>query len=308
VEVNTCENIINHPEQEYTRQLIASRVTPAPRTVTSATTSRESLLRLDNIDARYGGFHAVKDLSLEFARGETTAIVGESGSGKSTLARVISGLKSPSAGQMTFEGKNLPLDLARRPKDLLRRIQLIFQTPDVAVNPKQRVADIVGRPLSFYFRLKGKALDARVDELLALVELPPSLRGRYPSELSGGQKQRVCIARALAAEPDLIICDEITSALDQLVADGILNSLEKLQQKLGLSCIFITHDLSTVMRIAHRVAVMQEGRVVASGSIEEVFLPPRLPYTQDLLSAMPEMRIGWLDDIWEQRQSKIQAA
>jgi peptide/nickel transport system ATP-binding protein len=197
---------------------------------------------------------------------------------------------------VSFEGKPMPPRLAGRSADLKRRIQFIYQLPDVALNPRQTIGEIIGRPVSFYFGLSAARVRERVEELLRLIELPESFVDRYPAELSGGQKQRVCIARALAAEPDVVICDEVTSALDPLVAEGILNLLGSLQKSMGLSYLFITHDLGTVRRIAQRVAVMLRGEVISVGPTDEVFDAPTHPYTRQLLASVPEMRVGWLDE------------
>jgi len=249
----------------------------------------------------------VNDINLTVRKGETVAVVGESGSGKSTLARVITGLLPREAGDIRFQGTSLPPALAERSRDLLRRIQMIYQMPDVALNPRQKVGEIIGRPLSFYLGLTGARMRARIAELLKDIDLSPEFASRYPGQLSGGQKQRVCIARALAAEPDLIICDEVTSALDPLVAEGILDLLGRLQRSHGYAYLFITHDLGTVRRIADRVAVMLKGRLVAEGPREQVFAPPYHPYTKLLLSSVPEMDTHWLDGVLAER-AQIRAA
>jgi len=179
---------------------------------------------------------------------------------------------------------------------------MIYQIPDTALNPRQRIVDIIGRPLSFYLGLKGQALRQRVAELLEMIELDPALyMDRQPRELSGGQKQRICIARALAAEPQLIICDEVTSALDQLVAEGVLKLLNRIQQQLGVAYLFITHDVATVRAIADEVLVMQRGKVVDHGCREEIFTPPYRDYTGLLFSSEPEMDPDWLDHLLEKR-------
>ena len=229
-------------------------------------------------------------------------MVGESGSGKSTLARAITGLLPPLAGEIRFKGKALSRALKDRSKDELRELQMIYQMPDVALNPRQRVGDIIGRPLEFYFgKGRGERRD-RVAELLSLIELKPEFAERYPAELSGGQKQRVCIARALAAAPDLIICDEVTSALDPLVADGILKLLLRIQEETQVSYLFITHDLATVKAIAHAIVVMYRGRVVEQGPKHEVLTPPHDDYTDLLLKSVPEMEVGWLEQVLESRR------
>lgn len=303
VETGKADEILSCPKREYTKRLVAARKTVLRSSSEPLPQSDSFLLRVHGVSAAYSGVKALCNASLDIRRAETVAVVGESGSGKSTLARVICGLMPPTSGTIEFRGNNLPPAYRSRSRDMLRRIQLIYQMPDVALNPRQTIEQIIGRPLAFYSR-SGNNLERRIDELLALVELPSDFRKRFPHQLSGGQKQRVCIARALAAEPDVIVCDEITSSLDQLVAEGILRSLEGLRTKLGLSYLFITHDLSTVMRLAHRVVVMREGSVVAHGLIDEVFSPPTLPYTTQLMLSVPEMRTDWLDGVLDRRSSE----
>jgi peptide/nickel transport system ATP-binding protein len=249
----------------------------------------------------YGDAVIVRDVSIRIRRGQTLAIVGESGSGKSSLARLVAGLLARRSGDIQLSGESLAPSYAKRTKEQLRRLQLIFQLPDVALNPRHTVGDTIGRPLEFYFGLKGDEVRSRVQELLAQVGLPKDYAHRLTTALSGGQKQRVCIARALAAKPDLIICDEPTSALDPLVADEILKLLKKLQDEMGLAYLFITHDLGVVRRIAHNTAVMLKGGLVAQGLTQTVFSPPFHPYTQSLISSVPEMRTDWLGEVLANR-------
>ena len=210
--------------------------------------SDDIVLSIDGVDAAYGrGLKVLHNVNIQVPRGRTVSIVGESGSGKSTTARVITGLLPPMSGQVTFNGEALPPELKGRSKDQLRRIQMIYQMADTAMNPRQTVGEIIGRPLEFYHGLTGKAKEQRVLELLDMIELDESFYDRLPSEMSGGQKQRICIARALAAEPEVIICDEVTSALDQIVQEGILRLLMKLQEKHGITYLFITHDIATCL-------------------------------------------------------------
>jgi peptide/nickel transport system ATP-binding protein len=228
-------------------------------------------------------------------------VVGESGSGKSSLARVVVGLLPRWSGEVRLKGQVLTPALADRTLDAKRRLQMVHQMPDVALNPRQTLADIIGRPVAFYFGRPGKVIQERVVELLSLVGLPPDFATRRPGQLSGGQKQRVCIARALAAEPDVIICDEPTSALDPLVAEDVLKLLKRLQDELGLAYMFITHDLGTVKRIAHRTAVMLKGEIIAQGPTAEIFSPPFHPYTEKLIASVPEMDTHWLDHVLAKR-------
>jgi peptide/nickel transport system ATP-binding protein len=211
-------------------------------------------------------------------------------------------LLPPSQGRILYEGRALAPDFRHRTKDELRRLQMIYQMPDTALNPKQRVRDVIGRPLQFYLGLKGAEREQRTKELLAMIELDPGdFIDRYPGELSGGQKQRICIARALAADPEVIICDEVTSALDQLVAEEILKLLQRLQDELEVSYMFITHDLATVKAIADEIVVMLEGRVVEQGEKQDILTPPHHEYTELLLSSVPEMDPDWLDGVLQKR-------
>jgi len=241
-------------------------------------------------------------VSFAIHKRRTVAVVGESGSGKSTTARVITGLLAPRKGCVKFEGSELPASYQARSRDQLRHIQMIYQMADTALNPKLRIRDLIARPANMYLGLNGKALEERVRELLRMIEMEPDQYiDRLPSELSGGQKQRIGIARAIAAEPSFIICDEVTSALDQLVAEGILKLLDRLQSELDLSYMFITHDLATVRAIADEVVVMKDGLVVEQGQKTEMFTPPHHPYTELLLGSVPEMDPKWLDRLLESR-------
>ena len=304
VETGSTESILLKPQQEYTQRLVSERVHAMTEDAAQQITpSATPLLTIEQLSTGYNGKTVVEDVTLSLSRGKTLAIIGESGSGKSTLARALVGLLPDTAGKVVFDGVTLSHKYAQRDKETLRRMQMIYQLPDVALNPRQTILDIIGRPVAFYFGLNKRQVKARVEELLKLTELPLKLIDRYPGELSGGQKQRVCIARALAANPELIICDEATSALDPLVAEEVLNLLRKLQSQLGLSYLFITHDLGTVKRIAHQVAVMYQGHIVASGDTHKVFSPPMHEYTEKLLMSVPELRTGWLDEILDLRQT-----
>ena len=302
VEEGLTQQILHEARQDYTARLVAVRGAAASDRAASATVQPETVLKVQDCHAYYGDFHVVRGVSLDVQRGETVAVVGESGSGKSTLARIITGLLPPRSGQILFQEKALPATLKERSKELKRTIQLVYQIPDVAINPRQSLREIVGRPVEFYFGAGRAEVNARAQELMTLVELPHDYLERRPGQLSGGQKQRVCIARALAAKPDLIILDEPTSALDPLVAEEILTLLRKLQRELGLSYILITHDLDVVHRIAHRTAVMLQGQFVAFDTTDKIFESPEHPYTQKLITAVPEMRVDWLDEVLAKRQ------
>ena len=293
VEWGGTRQIIKEPRQEYTNALVSVHEIEHQEQKPEST----PLLSVKNVTAAYGGsaHKVLKNVSVDLSRGQTLAVVGESGSGKSTLARAITGLLPPEQGTITFAGRTLSNRLADRKRDDLRELQMIYQMADVAMNPRQPVATIIGRPLEFYFGMKGAERDRKVAELLDKIEMGKGFADRYPAELSGGQKQRVCIARALAAKPKLIICDEVTSALDPLVANGILKLLLGLQKEEGVAYLFITHDLATVKSIADSIAVMYRGEVVRYGPKSQVISPPFDAYTDLLLSSVPEMEIGWLE-------------
>ena len=304
VEQGTTEQIIHNPTHDYTRALMAAvRKRPLDELKSqqdTASDAQPNVLEVEGVTAAYGsgeGIPVLQDISLTLAPGETLGVIGESGCGKSTLARVIAGLLPPKQGRILLNSEALPYALKNRTRETLKRCQLVYQMADVALNPRQTVGEILGRPVTFYLGLKGVARDQRVHELLDLVELPAGFSSRFPGELSGGQKQRVNLARALAAEPDVILCDEVTSALDTIVAKSIIDLLGSLQKKLGVSYIFISHDISTVEAFADRVAVLYAGRVVELGKTADVLSPPFHPYTDLLLSSVPETRQGWLEDV-----------
>ncbi len=304
VEEATTRAMLKSPTQEYTRSLWAVRKLQKPESI-----SDDIALRIHNVDASYSGAVKVLDnVTVQVPRGRTVAVVGESGSGKSTLARAITGLLPPSRGEIYFNGKPLPRELKDRDKDTLRRIQMIYQSADTALNPRQKVRDIIGRPLEFYLGLKGADRDRKVVELLESIELNESYIDRLPSEMSGGQKQRISIARALAAEPEIIICDEVTSALDQIVQEEILSLLMRLQKKTNVSYLFITHDIATVRAISDEIVVMHQGKVVQQGPKSKVLSPPFPAYTELLLSSVPEMDPDWLTGLLERRSKKAKVS
>ena len=297
IEEQPAGDLLEAPGHAYTRALLGVRSAapkaPAPRTV--------PILEVRSIRASYGRVRVLHDVDLTVHRGRSLAVVGESGSGKSTLARVICGLLPPRSGSLWFDGAPLPRRLADRGPEVRRRIQLVYQNPDVAMNPRHTIGDVVGRPVEVFLGAGAEHAAERTRELLGLVDLPADLERRYPGQLSGGQKQRVCIARALAAEPDLVICDEVTSALDPLVADGIVELLMRLQRETGVACIFITHDMAMVRSIADEVTVLKDGGVVEAGGRDEIFAPPRADYTDLLIASTPEMETGWLDKVLASR-------
>jgi len=300
IEDADTRSMLSHPEKEYTKSLWSVRSIEKPEAV-----SNDVVLRVDHVDASYtGSAKVLDDVSIEVPRGHTVAIVGESGSGKSTTARAITGLLPPSRGRILFNGEPLPAMLKDRSVDQLQKIQMIYQMADTAMNPRHTVRDIIGRPLEFYLGLRGAERDRRLMELVEMIELNESFIDRLPAELSGGQKQRICIARALAAGPELIICDEVTSALDQIVQKGILELLLRLQKELGLTYIFITHDIATVKAISDQIVVMLEGRVVEQGMKSEILEPPYPDYTKLLLSSVPEMDPDWLTGLLKERAAE----
>ena len=297
VEEAETRAMLSAPRENYTKSLWAVRSfqRPAKPVISAGSTP---IVSLKNVSAAYGKSPVLFDVAFDIHAGRTVAVVGESGSGKSTTARCITGLLPPSEGYIEFNGEALPLDYRKRSKDQLRQVQMIYQMADTALNPRSSIGDIIGRPVQFYSGLTGSAKRKRVEELLVQIELEPGQYiDRLPSELSGGQKQRIGIARALAAEPQFVICDEVTSALDQLVAEGILKLLAQLQDDLCLSYMFITHDLATVRAISDEVVVMKDGKVVEQGPKAEMFQPPHHPYTDLLLSSVPEMDPDWLTNL-----------
>lgn len=302
VEQGTARQIIDAPLQAYTRDLVHVQDTAKP-----ANTCEGALaLEVTGLCAGYQrGGDVIHDIAFTLPRGQTLAVVGESGSGKSTLARVLMGLLPARIGRVRFDGKPLAAHMARRERSTLQRMQLIYQIADTALNPRQTVGEIIGRPLTFYAGLRGSARRKRVIELLEQIEMGENFIDRYPGELSGGQKQRVAIARALAADPEVIVCDEPTSALDPLVAKGVLELLLKLQSEKGLAYVFITHDLAIVRAIADRVAVMKNGRIVRYGSRAQVLSAPFDDYTALLLESVPQMRTGWLEDALARRAESV---
>ncbi|WP_282602144.1 ABC transporter ATP-binding protein [Paracoccus sp. PARArs4] len=294
VETQPTRDMLATPREDYTRSLWSVRSLNRPARVEP----RPALLECRDLSAGYGDVKVLHDVSVELPRGRTTTVVGESGSGKSTLAKVIAGLMPPMSGQVLWQGDPLPADYRARDRDLLHDVQMIYQMADTALNPRHTVRETLARPARFCRGLTGKALQSRVRDLMDLIELSPDkfLDRRIP-ELSGGQKQRIGIARALAAEPRFVICDEVTSALDQLVAGGILRLLMRLQDELDLTYMFITHDLATVRAIADQVVIMQKGRVVEQGPRDRIFDAPQQDYTRRLLDAVPQMDPDWLSRV-----------
>ncbi|MCL4675065.1 MAG: ABC transporter ATP-binding protein [Pararhodobacter sp.] len=244
--------------------------------------------------AKRNPIKAVNGVSIEIPAGSTLGVVGESGSGKSTLARCLVGLSRPTAGRVEFRGKPLAASAGQREKDTQRRIQFVFQNPAGSLNPNFTVEEIISRPLRLYFKMSPEEARKKAIELMNSVNLSERYLYRFPHELSGGEKQRVSIARAIGAQPDVLICDEPTSALDISVQAAILNEMASLQARLGISYLFISHDLGVVRNIADTVAIMYQGQVLEFGDTEDVFQAPHHPYTEALLAALP--RLGETSD------------
>ncbi|MHB9508476.1 ABC transporter ATP-binding protein [Pseudomonas amygdali] len=303
IEQSSTAALLKGPEDAYTRSLLAAARPDKVLKPASEVVKDSTLLTIRGLTAGYGKknlqgmpmIRVLEDIDLTIRRGQAIGVIGESGSGKSTLARVVAGLLDPAHGSLTFDGADLSGTLAGRTEEQFRRIQMVFQNADTALNPMHSISAILARPLKMYFDLKGKALRDRIDELMDLVRLPRELAERRPNELSGGQKQRVNLARALAAKPDLILCDEVTSALDTVVGAGILELLGELRRKLGVSYLFISHDISTVRALCDDIVVMYSGHKVEEGSREAFSRVPFHPYTDLLVHSVPELRQGWLE-------------
>ncbi|MDW9414410.1 nickel ABC transporter ATP-binding protein NikE [Sinorhizobium meliloti] len=303
-EVGTTEAILSSAKHPYTRELL-SAFEPKPREAADAAERAPApLLKIENLVAGYGAsktdglplVRAVEDVSLKVEKGRNLGIIGESGCGKSTLARAIAGILPAAVGKIVFDGKELGRSARERTRDQLREMQIVFQYADTALNPAKSVEDILDRPLVFYHGMNARARSLRIDELLDMVRLPRNLRHRRPGELSGGQKQRVNFARALAADPKLILCDEITSALDTVVAAAVIELLKELQRELGLSYIFISHDLSLVEAICDEIVVMYGGKKVEDITPAKINAPHH-PYSQLLFSSVPKLDPAWLDGL-----------
>ncbi|REG50399.1 peptide/nickel transport system ATP-binding protein [Paraburkholderia sp. BL6669N2] len=297
--------VLDAPVDAYTRQLLAATRRPEAVLTLPPNLGKHvpPLLEIRGLSAGYGridrqGVPAVRvldDVSLSIPRGSTLGVIGESGSGKTTLARVVAGLVDRGRGEVLFNGEPLHAQISRRTPEQYRQIQIVFQNADTALNPSHSIADILGRPLAFYHHLRGSAAKKRMLELLDLVKLPASIAKRTPAGLSGGQKQRVNLARALAANPALILCDEVTSALDTVVGAAILDLLAELRRELGVSYMFISHDISTVRAICDEVIVLYAGHRVEAGQRDVLAAPPYHPYTGLLVDSVPALKPGWLD-------------
>ncbi len=316
MEQGPADQIINNPTHEYTRRLMDA-VRPKPKAgmgnAESGGSGREMpAMEVDEMTAGYGGIvngepaiTILRDINVKVGHAEVIGVIGESGCGKSTLARVMAGLLPQARGDVKLNGDLLQGDLKNRKLDELRKVQFVFQMADTALNPKQLIGDIIGRPLAFYSGITGKENRQKVYEILEMVELPVAFADRYPAELSGGQKQRVNLARSLASSPDVMLCDEVTSALDSIVGANVIKLLSGLRDKTGVSFAFISHDLSTVASFADKIVVLYAGRVVEQGPTDTVLSPPFHPYTRLLITSVPELRIGWLEDTMQKREMAV---
>jgi len=296
VEYGTSEQIFYRPQHPYTQQLLAAVPklgSVAVREISSDLVGLPPVLKLVNVSIEYPkngripAFRAVSNVSLEIFPGEIVGLVGESGSGKTTIGRAAIGLLPIVEGSIELVGRNISKPTAKELREIRKHTGIVFQDPASSLNPRLPIGESIGEPLFLSGDAKGAELDRRVEDLLDSVELPRSYRNRYPHELSGGQRQRVGIARALALTPDLLIADEPTSALDVSVQARFLELLQNLQDKLKFACLFITHDLAVVDILSHRIAVLQEGRLVEVGSRDQVLKSPREEYTKRLISAVP---------------------
>ncbi len=305
------EELIDRPRNSFSRDLLAASVArrleldDKPRDGPAA-------LEVRGVTAGYGHMDAggnpkvpvLHDISLRIPRGRTLGLIGESGSGKSTIGRVLAGLLPAGRGEASLLGRKLDLAMPRRRSFADRRdLQIVFQTADTALNPAQPNLEILGRPLRFYYGLKGDSLKKRVLELLDMVRLPADLAWRSPRELSGGQKQRLNLARALAAKPAVVICDEVTSALDTVVATAVVELLVELQRELGISYLFISHDLGKVQAMCNEVMVLLQGRQVELAPRDRLTAEPRHDYTRELVGAVPQLRRGWLEETGPTRRA-----
>jgi len=303
-DAGSTETILHGSTQDYTVSLVKAVEHRPIEAQEKTSTATVPLLQVEGIVAGYGPTGAdgnptatvLKDISFSLEKGRSLGIIGESGSGKSSLARVLAGLLPPVSGSVRFNGETLATHAGARTKQQLRDIQIVFQSADTALNPSSTVEQILGRPLSFYHGMGSAQRGKRIAELLDLVKMPGAMAKRYPWELSGGQKQRINLARALAAEPAVILCDEVTSALDTVVGAAVLELLRELTRELDLTLMFISHDLSIVRSLCDEIMVLYGGRMVehtAARLLEQG--KPRHPYTDLLLTSVPALEVGWLE-------------
>jgi peptide/nickel transport system ATP-binding protein len=312
-EQGPVDQIINNPQHPYTKRLMdAVHAGPNPGLGGAANdsyTQETATIQIKNVTAGYGeiwngkpSIAVLRDINATVKKGHVVGVIGESWCGKSTLARVIAGLLPAARGEILLNGKAVAPSFKGRSWKDLQKIQFVYQMADTALNPKQRISEIIGRPVETFQGLKGKNKREKVAEILRMVELPTEFTERYPTELSGGQKQRINLARSLAALPEILLCDEVTSALDSIVASNVVKLLKRLRDLTGVSFMFITHDLSTVAEFSDEIIVLYAGRIIEQGPVDEVLSPPFHPYTRLLVSSVPEMRMGWLEDTMKKRE------
>ena len=318
-ESGTTEQLISRPTSSYTRSLMAASGSglgarasdPVAPVVKDAPPSpgAEVVLTVRKLMAGYGATNAagepankaVDNVNFTLQRGRVLGVIGESGSGKSTLARVIAGLVSRARGEVLLGSQQLAPNIDQRSPDQLRRLQIVFQAADTALNPKHTIGKVLGRVARHLLGLSAEACTDKVASVLDMVQMPASFAERFPQQLSGGQKQRINLARALIADPDVIICDEVTSALDSVVRQQIIQLLQDLKQRLGLSIILISHDVSTVAALAEDTLVMLRGEVVEAGLTWDILNQPQHAYTKVLIGSVPQLRTGWLEEAVAQR-------
>jgi peptide/nickel transport system ATP-binding protein len=308
---NACDNLMALREKASNNRSVTRVMSCSPDMSArkSAGEPEFPLLEIKGLVAGYGGFArnglpkipVLKAVDLGIDETSIVGIIGESGSGKTTLGRVIAGLQPLAKGEICLGGKPLQPTVRQRPKDDLRRIQMVFQMADTALNPAHTIAKIIGRPLEYFQALSGDQLKQRVVDLLELVQLPAHVGVRRPGELSGGQKQRVNLARAFAANPEIVICDEVTSGLDTVVRMAIIDLIRDLHCKLGITFLFITHDISTIASLAQDIVVLHDGEVMEQGPAKQVLTCPAHPYTKVLMASVPHLRVGWLEEAIEER-------
>ena len=305
VECGPTGELLTHASEPYTHQLMdAAQHEPRPTSWLRENEDVHPLLEVRDLAVGYGSrdkegipkIRILEDINMQLWRGQSIGIIGESGSGKTTLAHAIAGLNPAWGGHLLFNHHYISSDLAERRPEELQQIQYVFQMADTALNPSHTIGDILSRPLKHFRQLRGAELEKEIIDLLALVKLPASLRHRKPASLSGGQKQRVNLARALAAQPEIIICDEVTSALDTVVAAAILDLISELRRKLQLSVLFISHDMQAIRAVCDDIIVMKQGRVVTQLASEDYDKPSSELYFERLKRAVPELRQGWLDE------------
>jgi peptide/nickel transport system ATP-binding protein len=323
VEQGATKDVLLNPKNDYTRTLMKAADPELSlnevKNISEPTPVRENdapIVEITDVTAGYGAitsdglptFPVLTDINLTIGRGEVVGVIGESGSGKTTLARSLAGLLPWAKGDMTLNGVSLKKTVNGRSRDDQRKIQMVFQSADVSLNPKHTIGKILGRPVEYFQGLKGSANKKAVAELLELVQLPAAFAGRRPAELSGGQKQRVNLARALAAKPEIVLCDEVTSALDSVVRESIIKLIHDLRKRLGVAFMFVTHDISTVAALCENVVVMYQGKIVEHGNTAAILHAPQHPYTKILMASVPRLRLGWLEEAIEERSGILEEA